>query len=665
MAPLRWGIASAGKISNDFCAALTTLPKGHHELVAVAARSEENAKEFAKLFNIPNYYGGYEMLMKDPNVDIVYVGAINTTHLEIGLMALDNGKHILCEKPLTLNEKHSRKLLEKAKEMKLFCMEGIWSRFFPSYKYLKKRLDDGDFGDIKEVNAEFGFNISNVDRLTKKDLGGGVILDLGVYAIQFAQFVFRSEPTSIIAKGKLNDEGVDAEVEIELKYSNGGIARLKTSAVRELHNEGIVKGTKGSMKLHNFWCCTHLTDIDTNVKEWPLPKPKIGEFIFTNSAGLRYEAEEIRNCINNGLLECPIVSHDESLLIAHIEDEIRHISKNIIMAPLRWGIASTGTISFDFANALSTLPVTDHQIVAVGARSLSSAKVFAKKFDVPKYYEGYENLMKDEEIDVIYIGSIVATHFEIAMLALQHNKHVLCEKPLTLNEKMSRRLFATAKEKNLFFMEGLWSRFFESWKYLRQRIDDGDLGEIKEIDLEFGFPLADTTRLFLNNGGGSTLDLGVYPIQLSLWVFRAEPTKVIAFSKLNEDSLDMEYNGEYHFPNGGITKFKVSCLSPLSNTAIIKGTKGEIVLPDFWCPLKLTDVDGSIKSWDLPKARYDFLLKNSAGLSFEAEEARRLINDGLIESPSVTHEESLRLARVQDKQRKLFGVHFPEDDLEY
>lgn len=96
--------------------------------------------------------------------------------------------------------------------------------------------------------------------------------------------------------------------------------------------------------------------------------------------------------------------------------------------------------------------------------------------------------------------------------------------------------------------------------------------------MEFGFPLANTKRLFLNSGGGSVLDLGVYPIQIALWVFRAEPTKVIAFGKLNDDGLDMEYNGELHFPNGGITKFKVSCLTSLSNKATIKGAKGEIVV---------------------------------------------------------------------------------------
>jgi dihydrodiol dehydrogenase / D-xylose 1-dehydrogenase (NADP) len=164
------------------------------------------------------------------------------------------------------------------------------------------------------------------------------------------------------------------------------------------------------------------------------------------------------------------------------------------------------------------------------------------------------------------------------MLALEAGKHVLCEKPLSINEKQSRKLFRTAKEKGLFFAEAIWSRYFESYKYLRQRIDNGDLGDIKEIDLEFGFPLANTDRLFLKNGGGSTLDLGAYPIQLALWVFRTEPTKVIAFGKLNDDGLDMEYTGEFHFSTGAITKFKVSCLNGLSNTAVIKGSKGQITV---------------------------------------------------------------------------------------
>lgn len=191
--------------------------------------------------------------------------------------------------------------------------------------------------------------------------------------------------------------------------------------------------------------------------------------------------------------------------------------------------------------------------------------------------------IKNLSLDVIYIGSIVATHFEIGMMALEAGKHVLCEKPLSINEKQSRKLFETAKAKGLFFAEAIWSRYFESYKLLRQRVDNGELGDVKEIELEFGFPLANTERLFLKNGGGSILDLAVYTIQMSLWVFRSEPIKVMAFGKLNDEGLDMELTGEYHFSNGGVTKFKVSCLNGLSNTAIIKGSKGQMTVRIFEC----------------------------------------------------------------------------------
>jgi dihydrodiol dehydrogenase / D-xylose 1-dehydrogenase (NADP) len=164
---------------------------------------------------------------------------------------------------------------------------------------------------------------------------------------------------------------------------------------------------------------------------------------------------------------------------------------------------------------------------------------------------------------------------------------------------------------------------------------------------------------------GTVLDLGVYTIQMSLWVFRSEPTKIISFGKLNEDGLDMEVTAEYHFKNGGLAKIQTSCLKPLSNKCIITGTKGKFILPDFWCPLEVIDVDGTKITWTLPKGAYEFNLQNSSGLRFEAEEARRCITAGLIESPSIPHSESLLIARIEDTIRKQIGVNFDEDKIEY
>ncbi|KAL7012787.1 hypothetical protein ACKWTF_015048 [Chironomus riparius] len=323
MAPLRWGIASAGRISNDFCAALSALPAENHKIVAVAARNLADAKSFAEKFEISKFYEGYESLAKDDEIDIVYIGTINSNHLENGILMLNGGKHILCEKPLTLNEKQSKKLLEHAKEKNLLCVEAIWSRFFPSYQYLKKRIDDGDLGEIKEVDVSFGFNLQDSERVVTKNLGGGTILDLGVYTIQVSLFAFRAEPTSIKATGKLNDDGVDVETQFEMTFPNGGTAKIRTSSLKELENIATIKGTKGTMRLHLFWCPTRVTDIDSAIIEFPLPKNRLGEFNFHNSVGLSYEAEAMRQLINAGKVESDAIPHKESLAIARIQDEVR------------------------------------------------------------------------------------------------------------------------------------------------------------------------------------------------------------------------------------------------------------------------------------------------------------------------------------------------------
>lgn len=162
---LRWGIAAAGKISNDFVSALTTLDDKHHTVVAVAARDLNRATEFANRFEISSAYGSYKELAGDENVQVVYVGTLNPQHFEVAQLMLNHGKHVLVEKPLTLNEKCSRELVKLAQQKGLFLLEAIWSRFLPSYQYVREVLENGTLGDIISVDAEFGFEIESVDRL--------------------------------------------------------------------------------------------------------------------------------------------------------------------------------------------------------------------------------------------------------------------------------------------------------------------------------------------------------------------------------------------------------------------------------------------------------------------------------------------------------------------
>lgn len=164
---LKWGIASAGLISYDFVKALGTLSKDNHQVVAVAARDLSRAKELAERYGIPKAYGSYLELAQDPNVEIAYVGTLNPWHLEVSLLMLEHGKHVLCEKPLAMNEAQAQRMIAYAKEKQLFFMEGIWCRFFPSYQYVRKQIQNGVLGDILSVKAEFGIkDLEQVDRLS-------------------------------------------------------------------------------------------------------------------------------------------------------------------------------------------------------------------------------------------------------------------------------------------------------------------------------------------------------------------------------------------------------------------------------------------------------------------------------------------------------------------
>ncbi|XP_055302890.1 trans-1,2-dihydrobenzene-1,2-diol dehydrogenase-like [Sitodiplosis mosellana] len=317
---LKWGIAAAGRISHDFANSLSTLNQDDHKVVAVAARDLSRAEEFAKKFNIVQAYGSYVELAQDPNVEVVYIGTLNPQHFEVATLMLEHGKNVLVEKPLCINEKQAHKLITLAKESKLFLMEAIWSRLFPSYQYIRKQIEDGVLGEVTSVEVEFGFASLKI-KIEKKDLGGGTVLDLGVYAIQLCQWVFKQVPISITATGKLNDEGVDDEVAAEINYGDNKVGKIKTSALNTLSNTAKISGTRGQITVPTFWCPTSII-VDGAEISWPLSKAKY-QFNSTNSCGLRYEAEEVRKCIRDGKLESKNVTHNESLLIAHIEDEIR------------------------------------------------------------------------------------------------------------------------------------------------------------------------------------------------------------------------------------------------------------------------------------------------------------------------------------------------------
>nr|XP_028559599.1 trans-1,2-dihydrobenzene-1,2-diol dehydrogenase-like [Podarcis muralis] len=323
MVVTRWGICSAGKIAHDFLVALKTLPPEDHKVVAIASRDLSRAQQYAKIHGIPKAYGSYAELAEDGGVDVVHIGVVNPYHLPTSLLFIQAGKNVLCEKPLGMNTAEVKALVQAARQKNVFFMEGLWTRFFPASEKIRSLLSQGSLGDVMVLHAEFGSPQLSIPRCVEKELGGGGLLDIGCYCIQFACMVFNGEkPESILASGFLHDTGVDKTVSVILNYSGNRQAVLTCTMTARMPNRASINGTKGMIEIpSHFWCPTELV-VNREREEFPLPPPS-QKMHFQNSTGLRYEAEHVRQCLLKGLKESPILTHADSELVNSILEEAR------------------------------------------------------------------------------------------------------------------------------------------------------------------------------------------------------------------------------------------------------------------------------------------------------------------------------------------------------
>ncbi len=329
---LRWGILGAGKISHDFVLALATLPPREHQVVAVGDNiSSKGAHDFARAHSIRRWYGNHREVLKDSEVDVVYIGTLHVAHYSEVLEAMEAGKHILCEKPLTTKLVHSRELVAKARTTGLFLMEATGTRFFPAVVELRKMINRGDIGEVKWVRANFSFRRPPNGAKDRLELGGGALLDVGVYTISLATMLFEGKrPVKICAQGNILPTGVDDLVVITLTYSNGGIAQLSASISYDVPCDAVICGTAGDLRLpHPFWCPTKL-ETPNGVypkrmisKQWSLPEPHLSGN-YPNPTGLRYEAEEVYSCLKAEPMSCEshVMPLEESLIVAEVVEEV-------------------------------------------------------------------------------------------------------------------------------------------------------------------------------------------------------------------------------------------------------------------------------------------------------------------------------------------------------
>ncbi|XP_043915579.1 trans-1,2-dihydrobenzene-1,2-diol dehydrogenase-like [Protopterus annectens] len=318
----RWGICATGRICNDFAVAIKTLPAEDHQIVAVAASELSQAEEFAKKHDIPKAYDSFTDMAKDPNIDVVYIGIVTAKHHEFGLLFLRAGKNVLCEKPLAMNVKEVKELISASRENDVFLMEAFWTRFFPAMYQLRQLLAEKAIGDIKGLNLEIGMKMDHVHSPSIKEIGGGALLDLGCYCVQLACMVFTGERPEVKATSILTEQGVDEVTAIILKFPSNRLATITCSTATQLPNRAVIFGTKGTIVIPTFvWCPTSLI-VNGHEIEYPLPPPS-RPLNYNKSTGLRYEAEEVRQCLLKGMKESPIMPLADSELVMSILCEIR------------------------------------------------------------------------------------------------------------------------------------------------------------------------------------------------------------------------------------------------------------------------------------------------------------------------------------------------------
>jgi dihydrodiol dehydrogenase / D-xylose 1-dehydrogenase (NADP) len=316
MRTIRWGILGAGVIAGKFSIGLASLD--YAEIAAVASRSLGKAHIFAKKYGVKKAYGNYAELVNDRNIDVIYIAVPHSAHEECSMLALNAGKPVLCEKPFTINAAELEKLVTKARESKLFLMEAMWTRYLPATIKVMEWLKSGVLGDIRMLKADFGFR-SNWDpknRLFNINLGGGALLDAGIYPVSFASMVFGSKPNDIKSVSYIGKTGVDEQFMMLLSYDRGRMASLGGAVRTNMDNDAWIFGSKGRIYIPRFLSARLATLFidgrDTEVYE--------SEFA---ANGYNYEAAEVMRCLRECKLESDTMPLNESLEIMKILDNVR------------------------------------------------------------------------------------------------------------------------------------------------------------------------------------------------------------------------------------------------------------------------------------------------------------------------------------------------------
>jgi predicted dehydrogenase len=337
MAETRWGILGTGKIAHQFAQDLLQTPGQH--LVAVGSRSLESAERFASTYAGgseqpgPTPHGSYRELVEDDGVDVVYIATPHSLHLENAAQALEAGRHVLCEKPLTLNLADAEEMVSIARRHDRFLMEAMWTACHPGIRELRRRLGEGEFGTPRHVHAELGFVVTAdaSDRMLDPALGASALLDMGIYPLTFAHLML-GEARALAAQADVRtvgDASFDLSVAMVGSYDGGALATMSASITSWSSRTAAIATDRGRIDLTEFHHPERITFTpNETVEDWtaengPVPPIEIVAEEPVYGRGYGNEALEVSRCLEEGLRESPLVPHDQTLTLLRQMDEVR------------------------------------------------------------------------------------------------------------------------------------------------------------------------------------------------------------------------------------------------------------------------------------------------------------------------------------------------------
>jgi len=319
MKSIRWGILGCGKIARKFASDIKFVKNA--ELIALGAREQSTVDEFAKDFPAKYKHNSYQSLVENPEVDAIYIATPHAFHHEHTLLCLNHNKAVLCEKAFAMNSRQAKEMIDLAQKKKVFLMEAFWTKFLPHYQLMKKMIADGKIGKVQSVIANFGFIPTPpvAPRLFDPKLGGGSLLDIGVYPIFHALDIL-GRPDEIEAVIIPTDQKVDSQCAMQFYYHNGALAQLFSTLTSNLSTGADIAGDHGRIRLtHRFHGPT------TNLEYYPdiVDSSQKISFEKAQGNGYEYETQHVTDCLLKGFTESPMMRHADTLLLMETVDRIR------------------------------------------------------------------------------------------------------------------------------------------------------------------------------------------------------------------------------------------------------------------------------------------------------------------------------------------------------